>query len=83
MSVRTVTADDLEPAGWVCEGAGCGHDFAVGEQITGEVIGSNNEGGDVVGGWRCQTCADGAVPVAGPSPALQYVERPLDSGGSS
>lgn len=32
----TVTAADIQPGGWVCEG--CGYRFEVGDEVFGEVI---------------------------------------------
>jgi len=53
--VRIVTADDLLPNGWTCEG--CGYSFDVGDIAYGELTGM--VGPDPVeSNWQCVTCRE-------------------------
>lgn len=55
MSVgQLVTAADLEPAGWVCEG--CGHEFEIGDQAFGVPEAMTSDGTPIEGLWRCVFC---------------------------
>lgn len=56
--MRIVTADDLLPNGWVCEG--CGYSFDVGDVAYGELTGM--VGPDPVeSNWRCVSCRESAL----------------------
>jgi len=56
--LRIVTAADLIPNGWTCEG--CGYLFDVGDVAYGELTGM--VGPDPVeSNWRCVTCREAAA----------------------
>jgi hypothetical protein len=56
--MRIVTADDLLPAGWICEQ--CRRPFDVGDVAYGELTGM--AGPDPVeSNWRCVSCRESAM----------------------
>jgi hypothetical protein len=58
--LRIVTADDLIPNGWACEGEGCNYLFDVGDVAYGELTGM--AGPDPVeSNWRCVSCRESAM----------------------
>ncbi len=54
MADRRVTAEDLEPGGWVCEG--CLRPFAVGDLFYGLLIGLTEVAEEIEGDYRCAVC---------------------------
>lgn len=51
---QIVTAKDLLPSGWACEG--CGTAFVVGAQAFGVLTGVMPNGDMIEGDYRCEAC---------------------------
>ena len=54
--MRIVTAEDLEPHGWICEGVDCNRPFEPGDHAYGVVVGVFESGDMIESDWRCLTC---------------------------
>jgi hypothetical protein len=53
---RRVTAEDLDPHGWCCEGEGCGRPFLPGDLVYGVIIGLTADAEEIEGDYRCGVC---------------------------
>ena len=61
--IRYVTAEDLEPFGWICEA--CDRPLVVGAQVYGVPVGLTEDGDEIESDYRCAACwlAGAEVPA--------------------